>query len=86
MELIINNVNFYLTCFFINYQKYFILFSISTDDIAEKPTGENKSKEESDVAEEKEQEEKDSEEEAEEEEEENEKEEEEAEEAEEIVK
>ena len=72
--------------FFINYQKYFILFSIRTDDISEKPTGENKSKEEGDVAEEKEQEEKDSEEEAEEEEEENEEEEEEAEEAEEIVK
>ena len=60
--------------------KYFILFSIRTDDIAEKQTGENKSKEDGDVAEEQEEEEEDSEEGAEEEEEE------EAQESEEIVK
>ena len=65
----INTINFSLTCFFINYQKYFILFYIRTDEIAEKQTGENKSKEDGDVAEEEEEEEEEAEEEEEEEEE-----------------
>ena len=52
----INTINFSLTCFFINYQKYFLLFYIRTDEIVEKQTGENKSKEDGDVAEEEEEE------------------------------
>ena len=31
-------INFSLTCFSINYQKYFILFYIRTDEIAEQKT------------------------------------------------